>query len=118
MVRIVARYRVGAGSAVEVRDDFGLPRRVEFPTNQAPSDAEIVAALQAQEPPEIVGTTRAQIEPSLVARYQEWRRWHDTHAEAVARSLAAAVVTALLTRRDDAWTAYVGALNTWRAAPP
>lgn len=59
---------------------------------------------------------RAALEGELERRYQVWQRWKNTHAEAVARTLSAAVITAVLNRANDAWADYLTALNQWRTS--
>jgi hypothetical protein len=55
---------------------------------------------------------RARLEPL----YRDWQRWKITHAEAVARAAAAAVLTALLNKTNEAWSDYASAINDWRNA--
>ena len=54
------------------------------------------------------------IESSQVpAKYEIWQRWKLTRLEAQARSLQAAVVTALTARENAAWSDYAQALLDW-----
>ena len=57
-------------------------------------------------------------EDRMLDLFADWQRWKATHAEAVARAVAANVITALLARTDAAWAAYVVAIQAWRAAAP
>lgn len=61
--------------------------------------------------------TRAVLEDRMVALYEAWQRWQRTRAEAQARGLPLAVVTALTAREAAAWAAYVDAISGWRTAP-
>ena len=61
--------------------------------------------------------TKAILEDRMETLYADWQRWKTTRVEAQARSLAAAVVTALTNREDAAWTKYLQAIQAWRAAP-
>lgn len=60
--------------------------------------------------------TRDIIEDRMVALYEDWQRWKTTRVEAQARSLAAAVITALTNREDAAWAKYVQSIQVWRNA--
>lgn len=60
---------------------------------------------------------KAMLGDRMVERYDRWLRWKNTHAEAVARSIGAAKITALKNRMDATWAAYLSALNDWLAAP-
>jgi hypothetical protein len=53
-VQIIDRTLVGAGAVVRVRDDDGAERVVPFPDNPAPTDEEIIAAVEAQRPTTLV----------------------------------------------------------------
>jgi len=81
------------------------------------------AILDAMEVPDVRGeltapaATKEILEDRMEARYEVWQRWKATKAEAVARSLPAAVVTALTNRENAAWAAYLDVIQQWRAAP-
>lgn len=132
-MKIVSSRPVANGFEVEVEipnaytDGKSRFERFQIGARQDATKAEIAAAianalrmaadLRGADVPD-APSTKAELEPLLQAPYERWKRWHDTHAEAVARGgLPAAVITALQNRRNDAWTAYLDALNRWRAAP-
>ena len=56
------------------------------------------------------------LEDRMVELYERWQRWKATRAEAQARGMAAAVVTALTARENAAWAAYGDAIAAWRNA--
>jgi hypothetical protein len=60
--------------------------------------------------------TKAELEIKLVTPYTVWHMWKDTLAEATARSLPAAAITALTNKTNAAWTDYVNAIEAWRNA--
>lgn len=72
-----------------------------------------IAGLDASVPPAV---TKAIVEDRMVAEYEDWQRWKTTRVEAQARSLAAAVITALTNREDAAWAKYVQSIQAWRNA--
>lgn len=100
---------------VSAQDQTGKVYNLSFSYN--PTDEQIVAAILAQQPRRLIGTSKATIEPVLEEAYQDWQRWKNTHTEAVARALPAIQITALLNKTDAAWTAYATILNQWRQAP-
>ena len=61
--------------------------------------------------------TKDLLEDRMIERYDRWQRWKNTHAEAVARTIGAAKITALKNRMDATWAAYMNAINDWLAAP-
>lgn len=60
--------------------------------------------------------TKAVLEVAMVALYEDWQRWKITRLEAEARLLASAIITALTSRENTAWTQYATAVNAWRLA--
>lgn len=116
MAKLLGVFRSGDGSVARVRDDDGREHTITLPS-PTPTDTEILAAVVADQPRDLAGTTKATIEPSLQAKYEEWQRWKATAAEATARGLSAAVVTALTNKTDAAWADYVATVNAWRLAP-
>ena len=56
------------------------------------------------------------LEDRMVELYERWQRWKATRAEAQARGMASAVVTALTARENAAWAAYGDAIAAWRNA--
>lgn len=60
--------------------------------------------------------TKAERESQLLAPYGVWQMWKATLAEASARSMPAAVITALTNKTNAAWTDYVNAIEAWRNA--
>jgi len=117
-LRLHAKNLVGNGAVCTVSDDGDRMTTLSFPATPNPTNAQIADAYLQAQPPELAGGTRTQLEPNLYLRFTRWRLWHETHAEAVARALPAAAITALLARRDAAWDDYVAALDAWRQAPP
>jgi len=63
-----------------------------------------------------VTRTRPVIERDMERAYNVWQRWKVIRAEAVARSMAVGVVTALTARENAAWASIVDRLTEWRAA--
>lgn len=61
--------------------------------------------------------TKPILEDRMTGLYADWLRWKTTRTEAQARSLAAAVITALTNREDAAWAAYLASIQAWRTAP-
>ena len=55
---------------------------------------------------------RARLEPF----YESWTRWKNTLAEAQARGMPTAVITALTNKVNSEWTQYVAAVEDWRNA--
>lgn len=59
---------------------------------------------------------KARLEEQMREGYEDWQRWKNTHAEAVARANPPVVINALLNRTNAAWQDYMQALNEWRQA--
>lgn len=97
---------------VTLLDDNNIQSIIQFDHN--PSNAEIYASLS--QAVDIDPITKSDWDSALKNKYLDWRRWHNTHAEAVSRGVAAVAITAILSRRDQAWSAYLTALNSWRLA--
>jgi len=89
--------------------------QLAFYFDHDPTDQEI---FQLAKPPGTVlaPTTKAALEDAATDAYNDWLRWKTTRVEAQARTLSAAVITALQNREDASWAAYVSILNTWRTA--
>lgn len=64
-----------------------------------------------------VAQTKAVLEARMAGQYDRWQRWQRTRMEAQARTLPAAVVTALTAAENAAWADYLAALQVWRATP-
>ena len=96
-----------------VRDDDGREGQLWF--DHDPTTAEIFAGMPAVATT-LVPTRKADLARHLRELYGDWRRWHDTHAEAVARAAPALVITALLNQRNSAWQDYVDGIQAWRVA--
>lgn len=117
VTRVVGRLADGSDRATvteerwtaTVEDDWGARHELAFPAN--PTAADLAGALGAGP------TTRSDREPALAHAYERWWRWKQTRAEAAARGLPAAVLTALQAREDATWTDYLAALQAWRLAP-
>ena len=61
--------------------------------------------------------TKAQIETgNIKTRYEIWQIWKNVHAEAVARGLAANILTALTNRENAAWSDLTQAIQDWMSA--
>ena len=95
-----------------VLDEQGREHHLEFgadPTNQ-----EIIDAMP--KPTDLTPIRKADLEIYMVEKYETWLRWRTTRLEAQARSMAAAIITALQNKEDAAWVEYATAINAWRTA--
>ena len=61
--------------------------------------------------------TKAILWDRAKAAYADWQMAKTTRVEAQARSMAAAVITALTNAENALWTDYATTLNQWRLAP-
>lgn len=61
--------------------------------------------------------TKAILWERAKAAYADWQMAKATRIEAQARSMAAAVITALTNAENALWTDYTTTLNQWRLAP-
>lgn len=82
--------------------------------NHDPSDAEILRSVPKGTSP--VPSAKADWEDEMVTAYERWQMWKNTKTEAVARGLAAGIITALTNRENTAWNAYVTQIQSWNAA--
>lgn len=99
---------------VEAVDEFGQVQVLEFPANVSPSDQDVIDRLPRAT--DLVPASKADLEEFLDGPFERWQRWKTTRLEAQARAAPAAVVTALQTREDTAWKAYLQSINAWRTA--
>lgn len=104
---------VGSGCIVEVLDDDGI-RRSAFFDHIDPTRAEVYAALPrfARLDP----VTKADWERVMDESDRVWDRWKRAHAEAILRGAPANVLSALQSKEDAAWTAYLADIQAWRTA--
>lgn len=117
---VTGRFADGSDRAIviysvyvcNILDDSNQYHRLEFTGD--PTDAQILARLPRATV--LVPVSKADLEIHMNTLYQVWKRWHETHAEAVIRLAPANVITALLNRRDATWNDYVTAINSWRVA--
>jgi hypothetical protein len=96
----------------EVVDDTGRLQHLEFSTQ--PTDQEIRDRLEMGR--ELGAIRKADLEEAAGILYQTWLRWHTTRVEAVTRAAPPNLLTALQTREDAAWSAYMVLLQQWRTA--
>ena len=103
-------------SLTTIVDPAALPAGMAFaPLAEKPDPSEVVwdKATRSFVPRPV---TKAELEGRLQPPYEVWLRWKMTLAEATARSYPAAVITALTTRTNAAWTDYAAAIEAWRNA--
>lgn len=100
------------GYQVTVLDDTGRTQIKTF--DHDPTAQEVVDAIPAAV--DLVPTKKANLEDYLAGPYDIWWRWKQMHAEAVVRSAPAAVLTALTTRENAAWSDLLTVIQAWRTA--
>lgn len=120
VVEVTNAYTDGASRFDRVyltRDE--LRGRTEAERRQAILDALDDDPLEGvrDQPATAPTVTKEILETRMESLYADWQRWKTTRVEAQARSLAAAVITALTNRENNAWDAYVSTIQQWRSAP-